>query len=436
MKHKIYLLLLAWILASCEEFLDEKPSTAIDTPNTLESLQAMLDYSSMNNSPEMTMMLSDEYFSDYGGFLSFDPWHQNLYIWKSEPFELDDMIFDWRNLYHQIQVANIVLERLNEIGEDTPIGNSIKGAALFYRANAYFNLYTLFLDGPNLKDIGLDLKIPFKISGKLSLKPELAGKDQIKKLIREDVEQADVLLPLQTQYLTRPSKIAAKALKARIYLDWEDYDLAWQACAEVMDAGMELIDYNDLDPNRVFPFTIFNQEVIWHSQISGASYLNSQSAFQVDSTLYSMYRDNDLRGDLFFVKRPIGFMNFRGSYTGGASLFSGLALNEIYLIYAECLERKGMVEDASSVLNELLATRYESASDSIYTTENGLQFILDERRKELVFRGRRWGDLRRINADERFRTTLKRIVVEEEYLLQPNSEKYALPIPARELNFY
>ena len=55
--------------------------------------------------------------------------------------------------------------------------------------------------------------------------------------------------------------------------------------------------------------------------------------------------------------------------------------------------------------------------------------ILAERRKELIFRGLRWPDLKRLNLHDKYKTQLKRIIDGKEYLLEPNSLKYALLIP-------
>ncbi|WP_410528150.1 hypothetical protein [Sphingobacterium sp. IITKGP-BTPF85] len=47
----------------------------------------------------------------------------------------------------------------------------------------------------------------------------------------------------------------------------------------------------------------------------------------------------------------------------------------------------------------------------------------------MVFRGRRWSDLRRLNLDDRFKKTLKRSIDGQNYILEPNSLKYAHLIP-------
>ncbi|MEP0711878.1 RagB/SusD family nutrient uptake outer membrane protein [Algoriphagus sp.] len=437
MKNTSYILALSYMLLSCTGFLDEKPTKAIDTPGSLESLQAMLDYGTLNFNSGMNIMLADEYFSDDAGYLSFNPWHQRLYLWKADPFELDDMIFEWRDSYNQIQLANLVLESWEKNEErNSSAGKQIRGSALFYRAAAYYNLYSLYLAGPNLESRGLNTQIPIRNSTSITLSPELAGTEEIKMLIDKDLEEADGLLAEDSEFLTQPSMRAIKALKARVYLSWRAYDKALIAAKEAIGLGLELMDYKDYDPTLTYPFEEFNKETLWYAR-SGTSF-RSQSGFQVDSTLYSFYDSTDLRKSLFYTIRPAGYVNFRGSYTGGITHFTGLAANEVYLIYAECLIRFGELDQAGQVLNELLVKRYDADFIPVDFTEEtqALETVLLERRKELPFRGLRWTDLRRLNAEEHFQETLKRSYDGQEYLLEPNSEQYILPIPARELSFY
>lgn len=438
MKSKHILIVFGLLLASCDGFLDEKPSKTIDTPDTLEALDALLNNSgSLNTYPALPLMMAGEYFSDDAGITALSPWEQNLHLWKANPFQVDELIFDFRDLYNQIQVANIVLENLEKVNSDKTKKEEVKGAALFYRAHAYYNLSTLFLEGPNLEDKGLNYRIPNRTSTSINLKSEFADLASMKQIIKGDLEEAIKLLPEQVNYPFRPNKKAAVALKARVYLSWEDYEIALSAAKQLVEGGLSLMDYKDISSSKTYPFGLFNPEILWQCRIGGYNFMYSQNAFQVHPDLWVLYGDSDLRKSLYFVKRANGFINFRGSYEGTITLFGGLASDEVYLIYAECLARKGDLSGAASVLNKLLLTRHKTGFEqlSFDNSEKALKTILEERRKELVFRGLRWADLRRLNKDERFKTTLRRTYENVVYELGPNSDRYVLPLPARELSF-
>lgn len=61
------------------------------------------------------------------------------------------------------------------------------------------------------------------------------------------------------------------------------------------------------------------------------------------------------------------------------------------------------------------------------SSDEASQLILQERRKELLFRGLRWIDIKRLNK-EGAGIVLKRKVGEDLYQLSPNENKYALPL--------
>ena len=54
--------------------------------------------------------------------------------------------------------------------------------------------------------------------------------------------------------------------------------------------------------------------------------------------------------------------------------------------------------------------------------------MLTERRKELLFRGVRWVDVKRLNK-EGYGISLQRTIDGQTYRLGPNSLRFALPIP-------
>lgn len=64
-----------------------------------------------------------------------------------------------------------------------------------------------------------------------------------------------------------------------------------------------------------------------------------------------------------------------------------------------------------------------------------LHKIILERRKELVFRGLRWTDLRRLNKETEFAITLRRTVKGMEYVLPPNDPRYTQQIPFSVISF-
>ncbi|WP_026968022.1 RagB/SusD family nutrient uptake outer membrane protein [Algoriphagus terrigena] len=439
MKQYLIVSIIVIALAGCESYLDVKPNKAIDTPESLESVEALLDNSeSLNYFPTLSVVQGDDFFADETAISSMELLHQNFYLWSPNPLQPDDLVFDWRDCYNQVQIANIALEGLESIGDVGSKSKELEGTALFYRAHAYFNLSTLFLEGPNLEESGLNIRIPVRNSTAMVLKPELADREEIRDLIRNDLIQAAELLPERPAYLSRPSKQAAFALMARVYLDWEEYGPAKEAAEETIRLGGELMNFKELKPSATYPIPSFNSEIIWLARIGGTSYFSSQSAFQMAAELLDLYSEDDLRKALFFVTRPSGFVNFRGSYLSGRPLFGGLSINEAYLIYAEASVRSGQLEEGSEAINFLLRNRMKSGWEGIDFADEfqALQLILEERRKELPFRGLRWSDLRRLNKDERFQVTLSREFDGNRYDLTPDSEKYVLPIPARELSFY
>jgi hypothetical protein len=155
------------------------------------------------------------------------------------------------------------------------------------------------------------------------------------------------------------------------------------------------------------------------------------SRAKIDSSLYQSYSTNDLRKQLYFKNNNNGSYAFKGSYDGTSLLFSGVAVDEVYLIRAECLARTGNTTAALNDLNTVLEKRWKKGTFIPFTASTpgeALTLILTERRKELLFRGLRWSDIKRLNK-EGASITLKRILNGQSFTLQPNDPRYALPIP-------
>jgi hypothetical protein len=108
----------------------------------------------------------------------------------------------------------------------------------------------------------------------------------------------------------------------------------------------------------------------------------------------------------------------------------GLATDEMYLIRAETYARKGDKTSALADLNTLLAKRYNGTFVQVTAVDANAALIriLLERRKELLLRGIRWIEIKRLNK-EGANIIPKRKIGTLVFTLQPNANYYALPLP-------
>src|SRR5690606_32346029 len=111
----------------------------------------------------------------------------------------------------------------------------------------------------------------------------------------------------------------------------------------------------------------------------------------VSPELFALYREDDRRREILFSVAEDGKIYFKGRCAvGGYALFSGIATNELLLNRAECYARTENYEMARADLVRLLDKRYRPGYVLDITDEELLSAILEERRKDLLFRGIRW----------------------------------------------
>lgn len=194
------------------------------------------------------------------------------------------------------------------------------------------------------------------------------------------------------------------------------------------------MDFSELDANKDLPIPKFNSEVLF-AAVSATAVAMSLDNGLVDPDLYRSYSPHDLRKAVFFRGNtfPTDTYGYKGSYDNAmANLFVGLTTSEVYLIKAEAAVRTGKVDAALTALNALGKKRFVS-DQFVPVTEREpallLPLILKERQRELIFRGRRWSDLKRLNLEPQFQKTLRREVHGTIYQLEPNSPKYAFRLP-------
>lgn len=440
------------VLQACSksDFLDKKPLTEIVVANTLTDFTNLLENTSiLRNTGGLAQMGSDDYaiptFAEWQSLPSNT--QRNSYIWNRDIYSGDNGIQDWNTVYRGIFYANAVLDGLKKSPESaSDLGLSIKGRALFVRSYAFYDLVRNFCKPYDAATANQDLGIPLRLTAAIEQIEQRASLQKSFDQIISDLGEAELLLPSSrpSSNLNRPSKIAVYALLSRIYLDMRKYDLAESNADKCLMLYNKLIDYNTLSKTATMPFSVTNDELIYntmqvatYSETTGAG---PSSVARVAKELIDLYRPDDLRIPIYFTYNAMAnsYSIKRGYYGLGLYPFTGLATDEIYLIKAECLARNNKFGPAMDKLNELLIKRFPNSVANPYipiaatSSSEALTKILNERRKELIWRGLRWHDLKRLNK-EGANISLNRTLNGKTYSLPPNDPRWIFPIPDDEI---
>ena len=429
------------VLSSCsDKWLEAKPDESLIVPSKIDDFQALLDNTSTFNTTQSSGLgeiSAGDFYITYSSWQSlFTTKEKMAYVWGStKDFYGTESSSDWENAYKRILNANVVLDGIQKVKPipGTEKGwDNVKGSALFFRAFDYYHLLQEFCKVYIPTTANIDLGLPLRLNYDVNVVHKRTALKAVYDQVIEDLQSAASLLGPAPLFKTRPSKQAAFALLARTYLSMEMYEQAGLYADSALKIQSVLLDYSKVNSGPTYPLLRFNPEVIFHNTFSYGIF--NISKLIVVPELYNNYSSEDYRRTLFF-RAVAGGVTFRGHYGGDKNLFGGLATDELYLIRAESNARRGELNATLSDLNFLLQHRYKTGFSPMISNDatEVLRLVLNERRKELAFRGIRWSDLRRLNKDERFAVTLSRTLNGQTYQLSPNDKRYVIPIDEQEI---
>lgn len=439
---RITLFLFVIHLGSCQKYLDTKSNQTLSTPESIKDLQALLDNAKFykRGASNLALTGSDEYYVDYADWETLDEVRKNGYTWDAAL----DNVGDWYALYENVLYANVILDNWDKITNGSPgkQANEIKGGALAQRAQCFYQLLQLYASQYDVETASTDLGIVLRLEADFNKASQRATVKRSYDQVIQDLNEAISLLPPTTLYKTRPNKPAVYALLARCYLQTGEYAKAKEAADNCLQLYDYLIDYNnvsEVDTSSIEPFInkgVKNPEIIWY--FDDESSLNAYSSVaKVDSAIQKSYEADDIRRSAFFQENPDGSYMFKGSYNG-MTLFVGLGTAEVYLIRAECNARLGNINEAMQALNTLLIKRFKTGQFTPITSSDPellLKKILDERKKEMFFRGMRWADLKRLNKEPSKAIAIQRNLNATLFTLSPNDPRYTLLIPQEVMRY-
>lgn len=446
----IVIIIVLGIITGCEKKLELKPNSNVTLLSTEKDLEMVLDNTDrMNNTLGLAHISADEYFIP-----NTQLWQslrsntmRNAPIWQADIYAAETNIPDWTNPYASIYYCNNVLDILSK----QDIGNSpgkavLKGWALFGRAYALHSLATTFCKAYEESTASTDLGLPLKLSANIDeILPRSSLQETYNQIISDVTASADLLQrDIIPGKRTRPSKVAAYALLSRVYLSMRSYGKAEIWADKALELYSVLTDFNTLSKlNNSFTYDseeiiYFTKQINTYSQLASA---NANLTYGVDTNLIALYSPNDLRISIYFQKNSMNHYNVKRINSLSTAPFTGLATDEIILIKAECLARRNEYILSMQYLNQLLSKRWgpnettpAQPFQNIIATSPAvaLNHILTERRKALVWRSLRWSDLKRYNLESR-NITIQRKLDDVIYTLEPNSNRYILPIPYDEI---
>lgn len=430
------LLFMCMSLGSCTEFLDAKPDGKLVQPETLEALQELMDNAIILNreTPSLGEISCDDYYLSQQLFAGLNrDYLREAYVWSDK----NQMPYsnDWSYTYNKVYYANTVLESLENRphlrSQNLDAWRNIMGQALFVRAKALSDAVFIWADVYDANESETKLGIPVPTDTDFNKPTKRESLKDTYNAIISDLELASHLLPERPLHPNRASKPAALGLLARIYLFSNDYENALHYADSCLSYGYKLMDFNDISTEKkTFTIPEFNIEVLYYSELVAYSLTLRTGSF-VDSILYKSYEETDLRKKVFFMGERDNLQVFRGSYSGNDYNFSGISVNEIYFILIESLVRLNKLEEGMESFNYFMKHRYMSEYFEPFIAvdlEQALNYILEHRRKELLRRGLRWPDVKRLNKLGR-NIKLTRIVNNREIILEPNDSNFVLAIP-------
>lgn len=447
-------MVLAIVMPGCKDYLSEVPDARV-SPQSVEDYQAMLTTAYPEAYHLFSEFMTDNYrYYDYTSFNqpTLVSWIKPFYTW-SDGYELNLPIGPekaWNSYYNKIYNANVVLEGLDKLEDNSDLKRSLMGEAYLVRAYCHFMLVNLFAKHYDPATAGADLGIPYK-SEVGDASQENFARESVAKvydLIEADLAKGlemvnDKLVKVPGYHFT---KAAAYAFQSRVKLykgDWTGCINASQKALEINSTVRDLItDYNNFIPNK----NLFTNFALDYASVTkpnillvaqSTTYNGYASSGFYANEFKELYLNTDYRGKIFVITSNTSpnwkMLKFYGQTSSNVVLFS---VEEVLLNQAEAYMRQAKPDYNAAIanLNKLLAKRHSpftsltAAQFSGNLNEALLTRVYTERRLELAYEGFRWFDIKRLNLSIEHRTETGT------QTLAVNDNRYAIQIPFRELS--
>ena len=427
------------MLNGCEDFLDQQPEQQVSIDEQMSTKAGVLQaYNGIYRDVEAIFSSKYAVYADaLGGNITFSPRLvadadviipqeiEFAYNFSATPQDLnfDGYYDDWYGVINQV---NIVLERINEFPffSENEL-DQLQGELLTIRALSHYQISLLFAQHYGFSQDGSHVGIVYN-TRTLVAGEDFPSRDALAEnyvLMQDDLDTALSLLN-NTQLQSGPdysyfNQINTRALYARIALQMEDWQNAKDLSTFVIqNSGVSLMPselYIDEWEKEEFPVSEVLLEFTAPRTSEGDVSSTVAAFFQYSSPtnygryvasgdLLNLYANEDIRKDMFIQENIPTLINgvetdvdyfFTKKFQDDAGTLC-IRLSELYLIRAESNARLGLESEALTDLNSIRSRANLSALPS---TDNLLDEIFLERRREMAIEGHLLFDIARNKRD-------------------------------------
>lgn len=489
--------LFALVLTGCEDFLEPNSKSEFVPKDATSLNELLLGVAYQRNDSKgysaFLALLDDDieampYQKPNSGFdankyLASFTWQPDMFNMMEKAYASSFNLYE--SYYKVLLGVNAVIDYLPTVTDSEDMINNVKAQAHALRGFYYFNLVNIFGQPYNYNPEALG--VPLKLSSGIEASEDALKRKTVAEVYEQILSDLHIAeesyknLPEAERWKPRyrTSLPMVQLMLSRTYLYMENWEKAAEYALEVMNnKTFKLLDLNNIDPSTEefmyyptydSPETIWaygspTDMFVWTCNELGTQNVNNNNKkmhpyFKASEDLMNTFDDVDLRRDRYIIKIAFDtikqnkeiipvysnmaygkiFVKSTKKPSDSPGIFGrSLRLSEAYLNYAEAQANIGGegIEKATEALTTLREKRYNPQEDfEVYITdqEELIEFVKQERRRELCFEGHRWFDLRRWGMPE-----IKHIWHDDEntsfeYTLKEKDLMYTVPIPEEAL---
>lgn len=447
MKQAFNILIPALLLTAatgCKKYVDIKTQGQLVPGETLNYRYLLNDNNTFEATVRMPDIASDDVnIVDSAQIASLTAstsylYFVNTYTWQPAVYTISgETDVEWDRMYKIIYNANVIItETAGSTGGTDSAKAEIIAEAKVHRADAYLTLVNMYAKPYNATTAASDAGVPLITTPTVDATLIRNPVADVYKLIIDDLTAAYPALPKLNSFNTLPSRAAAFAILARANLYMNNHAQAGIWADSALKIQSTLNDLATLTTSS-YPKRILDPEVILSKQAyAGLSYM--PIALRLSDSLVNLLGTSDLRytfftapGTSFFSTLYTGRFMYRESIGNYETRNLGPSVPEMMLIKAEALARSGDYNGAITLVNNLRQKRFTTANYTAITAttaQEALVQVIKEKQRELFGKGVRWFDQRRLKNEAPFSRTITRTFKGQTYTLEPNSNRYVLPI--------